>query len=517
MIAESVIRIDYSDGNWNGDDRVGMAMHMRYADESFFIPDWWQTNYLRHDPRFLIVNKSRRIGWSYITSLKGLLKALDPAVFNYTKQFVSYNMADATEKIAVAREHYLSLPDRYRYKKLVSDQKTQLEFLDTNGRSRSRLISLASKAPRGKGGDISLDEFAFQQKDHDVYIGALPVISRGGNMEIGSTPFGNSGRFHDILTDRTNYPNFHRWNVPWYYSPALTTDMAAAIEAARGGMGQESLVMDYGTEILQEIYRSMPTDDFEQEYACSFRDSSASFITLEMIRACTPTGEAELPQFHDLDELILHFDPTEHGDLFGGYDIGRTNDRSELIVFGYYRDTETVRQIANISLKNVEFDVQEQMLKRFLFELPVARLAIDSTGLGAHIAENVRKASRTGNVEEVVFTAQVKAIMSEAVWLAFDRKTFFLPADRELQQQIHSIKKTVTPGSRTARFDAQRNEDGHADKYWAFALAYYAVSHGYEKKESLKDQWERRKKDPGFRSRQSQADVMRRLNKLNGS
>jgi phage FluMu gp28-like protein len=271
-------------------------MHMRYADESFFVPDWWQTNYLRHDPRFLIVNKSRRIGWSYITSLKGLLKALDPAVFNYTKQFVSYNMADATEKNR-GSARALSVPTGKDIgtRKLVSDQKTQLEFLDTNGRSRSRLISLASKAPRGKGGDISLDEFAFQQKDHDVYIGALPVISRGGNIEIGSTPFGNSGRFHDILTDRTNYPNFQRWNIPWYYSPALTTDMDAAIEAARGGMGQETLVMDYGTEILQEIYRSMPTDDFEQEYACSFRDSSASFITLEMIRACTPTGEAELP------------------------------------------------------------------------------------------------------------------------------------------------------------------------------------------------------------------------------
>ena len=514
MTAKPIIRIDYSDGGWNGDDRVGMAMHMRYADESFFAPDWWQTNYLRCDPRFLIVNKSRRIGWSYITSLKGLLKALDPAVFNYTKQFVSYNMADATEKIAVARELYLSLPERYRYKRLVSDQKTHLEFLDANDRSRSRLISLASKAPRGKGGDISLDEFAFQQKDHNVYIGALPVISRGGNLEIGSTPFGNSGRFYDILTDRTNYPRFQRWNIPWYYSPALTMDMDAAIEAAGAGESQESLVMEYGTEILREIYRSMPTDDFGQEYACSFRDSAVSFITLEMIRSCTPTGEHELRQFTDLDELILHFDPAEHGDIFGGYDIGRTNDRSELIVFGYYRDTETARQIANISLKNVAFDAQERMLTQFLFELPVARLAIDSTGLGAHLAENIRKASRTGNVEEVVFTPQVKAMMSEAVWLGFDRCIFRLPADRELQQQIHSIKKMVTPGSRTARFDAQRNKDGHADKYWAFALAYYAVSHGCAKKVSFKDQWERRKKGLGGRSAQPHSDVMRRLIKL---
>jgi phage FluMu gp28-like protein len=36
--------------------------------------------------------------------------------------------------------------------------------------------------------------------------------------------------------------------------------------------------------------------------------------------------------------------------------------------------------------------------------------------------------------------------------------------------QIHSIKKRVLP-SGNVTFDAERNEQGHADRFWAMALA----------------------------------------------
>ncbi|MBA7483057.1 hypothetical protein ES707_18568 [subsurface metagenome] len=60
--------------------------------------DFWQKHYLRQDYNFLIINKSRRIGWSFVTALKGLLRALDPSRFKYMKQFVSYSLEDAKEK-----------------------------------------------------------------------------------------------------------------------------------------------------------------------------------------------------------------------------------------------------------------------------------------------------------------------------------------------------------------------------------------------------------------------------------
>jgi hypothetical protein len=46
-----------------------------------------------------------------------------------------------------------------------------------------------------------------------------------------------------------------------------------------------------------------------------------------------------------------------------------------------------------------------------------------------------------------------------------------LPRNRELVSQIHSIKKRVL-GSGKVAFDAERTaRGGHADKFWAIALA----------------------------------------------
>lgn len=463
-------------GGWKGEERVAIATAvLNFGNEDAFAFDWWQQWYISSDIGFLIANKSRRVGWSFVTALKAVMHAIDPETFGYTKQFVSYSMEDAKEKISVAREFYLSIPEPIRPKKMVSDSKTVLEFEDKNSRSRSRLISWPCKAPRGKGGDISLDEFAFHAKDKEIYVAALPVISRGGSLEIGSTPFGNKGYFHDILIDKEKYPQFKRLEVFWWMSPALCRDVPKAIDES-AFLSTRELVTKFGTAILRQIFDSMSIEDFQQEYEGAFRDELAAFITLSMIQACTPLGDDELVPFRTIDEMILGFNPEKHGYLYAGYDVGRTNDSSELVVIGYKPEDKIKRVIASISYKQVKFETQEENLSGLLKNLPIHRLCIDSTGLGMHLAENL-EGRFPRKVEPVTFSGPVKEELAEPMWLAFDRKEFMLPADRELQQQIHSIKKTVT-ASKTPRFDCDANDKHHADKFWSFALANKAVGDG---------------------------------------
>jgi phage FluMu gp28-like protein len=45
-----------------------------------------------------------------------------------------------------------------------------------------------------------------------------------------------------------------------------------------------------------------------------------------------------------------------------------------------------------------------------------------------------------------------------------------MPRDRDLVAQIHAIKRRVLPSGKVS-FDAERNARGHADKFWAVALA----------------------------------------------
>ena len=45
-----------------------------------------------------------------------------------------------------------------------------------------------------------------------------------------------------------------------------------------------------------------------------------------------------------------------------------------------------------------------------------------------------------------------------------------MPRDRDLVAQIHAIKRRVLPSGKVS-FDAERNARGHADRFWAVALA----------------------------------------------
>jgi hypothetical protein len=54
-----------------------------------------------------------------------------------------------------------------------------------------------------------------------------------------------------------------------------------------------------------------------------------------------------------------------------------------------------------------------------------------------------------------------------------------IPRSRELASQIHSVKKMPTEAG-YARFDIERNERHHADKFRALALAVHAAGLGKE-------------------------------------
>ena len=510
-----------------GDDMIAWSVNMlSYSDGTPFQLDWWQTHYLRSESSFLIANKSRRIGWSYITAVKGLLIALDPAVTGYTKQFVSYSLEDATEKIKNAVEFYDSIPEISRPKRLVSRTRTRLEFMDLNGRSISRLISLPCRQPRGKGGSISLDEFAFHNKDNEIYTAAIAVTSRGGDIEIGSTPFGNKGRFYEIMTDYQMYRDYKRYSIPWYMSPALCTNVQEAVAMA-GELTTEKRVELYGTDKLQSILRSMPIDDFMQEYECFYRDDLASFITLDMIRACTPVGvkseeaddddSTEVKLYKRLDEFILAYSP--------GYDVGRTTDASELLILGHSPLTSAKTLHCRVTMKKTGFDAQQDLLERCLTSLPIHRMCIDGTGLGMDLAERLEK-KYPRQVEKCTFTQEFKEVLANGAWLAFDRREYQLPPDKDLQIQIHSIRKIVTAGKH-ARFDGG-TENSHCDAFWALALATYGIDAGPANPErsSFYLEYQKRKESgsiietvkPGEAPKKiSEATMMRRLTQRYGN
>ena len=479
------------------DERLLFAYTYMQFQQKDLLLDFWQDAYIRSMARFIAIVKSRRVGWSFICSLKGLIKAMDPDRIGYTKQFVSYNEEDALEKISYAKQFYDSMPDCDAKKKLIVDNKSMLCFQDKNGITQSRLISIPCRPPRGKGGDISLDEFAIYNTKMQklVYDAALPVISRGGTIEMGSSPLGKIGQFYDILTDKETY-DYERYNIPWWFCRDLCVDVPTAVRIAPG-LSTVERVETFGTKIIRQIFQNSDYDTFRQEYECDFIDSSESYIPLDLIYANTPgkresdldlsacekmedeeyweyNRSIDFQTYKDIDTAIINYRPAAHGEtLFLGFDVGRTHDATAIFLIGRMPDGKK-RDFARIELRNQPFEIQEETVLKAYKELPIFRGRMDATGIGKPIYESLH--NKLGDrLEGVVFTPEEKEIMAIDVKRGLEQREFLLSNDKEFHRQIHSIKRSST-GGKYFRYDAERNEKGHAYSFWAWALANSAVS-----------------------------------------
>ncbi|MDR1073000.1 MAG: hypothetical protein LBL45_04910, partial [Treponema sp.] len=89
--------------------------------------------------------------------------------------------------------------------------------------------------------------------------------------------------------------------------------------------------------------------------------------------------------------------------------------------------------------------------------------------------EWLQKEYTATRIEGVMFNIQSKEELAMGVKIGLENKEFLLQNDRRFHTQIHSIKRMPTSGG-AFRYDSERDEFGHADSFWAWALANYAIT-----------------------------------------
>lgn len=519
---------------WTADERLNYIYSFCKFDSKDITLDFWQDNFIRDKSKFIALLKSRQTGFSFIVAAKGLVKAIDPTRTKYTKQFVSYNEEDAQEKIRYAREFYDSIPSKYK-KRLLHCTSTMLEFEDVGGHTTSRLISLPCRPPRGRNGDVCLDEFAIYttRQSKEIYTAASFCTLRKGCIEVGSTPLGTIGQFYEIYSDKERYDDFVRYFVPWWYASVMCKDVDSALKYAIN-MDTDERVHTFGKRRLLDLYNNSTIDDFQQECECVFVDSAMSYIPMDLILANTPgRREEDIPQapqveniddaddtkadekhndeyynakrdieietFKDADDLIAGYDMNVHGKtLYMGYDVARDRDAAALYIIGIVDGKK--KSVMRFEKRDMPFEEQKDTFCRLMRTLPIHRACMDSTGMGAPLCEQL-KHEFGDRVEGVLFTAQTKETLAIDVKLGLERLEFLLPNDRDFHAQIHKIKRTPTSGG-GFRYDAERDSKGHADSFWAWALANHAINNvtlrpsfyaEYTKSKNSGDSWEERR------------------------
>jgi phage FluMu gp28-like protein len=448
--------------------------------------DPWQNRFLRDDSKFINILKSRRVGGSWVMTLKMFISAQLTA--GYSGTFVSMNLEEAKGRIEYADQMYESLPRRFR-KKRVARSRTELVFEDSRGR-RSVLRSLASRAPRGKGGDVCISELPHCLNSREIYEGALHVTSRSvhHNLTIESTPLGKRGVFYDIC--RGKFPQFTLYEVPWWHCGALCTDIERALKEAPE-LSTRERVDGFGTPSMRAIFASMTEDGFRQESELAFIETADCVFPMELLeKNCTAAFGADaggslrfvslknLPALSDWRWLEKNI----KGSLVAGYDVGRKNDEAVLFVLDdlshwshqSHRSNRSERLEARmmVRLSDTGFSAQESLLCEAM-RRGVRRMAIDSTGIGMPVAEKL--AGLYGErVMPVHFTAAVKERLVANTKLLLMDKKLTLPLERNILAQMQSVEKQVT-GSGNVVYSAPRGDGNHADIAWAIMLACHAA------------------------------------------
>lgn len=421
----------------------------------------YQAAFMACQARRRCIEKARQTGYSWVFAAEAIARA--HLRESNTAIFVSYNLEDAKEKIRYVKMLAESLPDGFR-KKMVEDSKTAVAFADPNSGNTSRILSLPSKAPRGKGGDLYLDEFAHYMDDETVYAGSTALIARHpmAQFTVCSTPRGRRGVFWSIAQQETEkkYEGWFRQRVPWWLSRHYcsrvprTDEEADAVEA----MSTDERIERFGLRAIIEQYDALLLEDFQQEFECAYVDEAHSFYSWALINSCTK----DTPLYADADGWDVK------GRLTAGYDVGRKRDRSSLVIEEEIDGHKWIRYVNAWSRR--PFEEQKLTLFECMDALPIASMRIDCNGIGMQLAEEVTSRYGENRVESVTFTQQSKELMATDLKIDMERKDITLPRHRDLLTEMHSIRKTTGAGGKPM-FDSEKNAKHHGDIYWATAMA----------------------------------------------
>lgn len=397
----------------------------------------YQKDWIADDSRFKIALKGRQTGFSFGVALEVVLDAVDHKTLWVLLSCGERQSKELMEKVQMHARAIGYVCEVTNSEFIIADNKYKmLELVLPNG---SKIIALPANpdTARGFSGNVVLDEFAFHRDSRKIWTALYPTITRGYKIRVISTPNGKSGKYYDLWSGDNRWSK-HKVNI----YRAVADGLPVSIEELREGCDSE--------------------DDWLQEYCCEFLDEASALLSYELLAGCENEEQTSifLPEF---------FKPS--GDLFLGQDIGRKKDLSVIWLWEKLGDVFYTRAVHEMA--KMKFRAQKEVLYSYLAMPNLRRACIDCTGIGANLAEDAQEDFGSFKVEQVNFTGASKEQMAVYMKQVFEDRQARIPVAKAIRNDLHSVKKIVTAAN-NIRYDADRNENGHADRFWAAALGLHA-------------------------------------------
>jgi phage FluMu gp28-like protein len=290
----------------------------------------------------------------------------------------------------------------------------------------------------GYSANMLFDEFALHKDSRKIWTSAFPIISRGKKARIISSPRGKGNKFYEIMTDASGTWSHYLMDI----YQAVKEGAPLNIEELRRGL--------------------MDEDAWAQEYELQWLDEASSWLSYDLINSCE----------HDHAGIPEHY---MGGPCFVGVDIATRSDNFVIWVDELIGDVLWTREV--IVKKRISFAEMDALQDDVEQRYKVARYCMDQTGMGEKPVEDAKRRYGQHRVEGVLFTGASKLQLATLIKQTFeDRKSRIPMADEKLRADLHRVRKITSPTG-APRFDADSDANGHADRFWAKALACLAA-HG---------------------------------------
>jgi len=443
--------------------KKGRAKILPPNPKALFLP--YQERWIKDTSRLKLIEKSRQIGLSWSTAY--------PTVERTAKAGARWDQWISSRDEIMAR---LFLEDCKMWAQvfelaaqdlgeIVIDAKKKLTALVLRFASGKSIYSMSSNpdAQAGKRGGRVLDEFALLGDPRKMWSIAYPGLTWGGLLEVISTHRGSRNFFNLLVREIIEKGN------PKKISHHKVT-LEDALDQGFLYKLQQALDKDAEQQAMDEaeyfdFVKSGCADEesFLQEYMCIPGDDDAAFLEYDLIAGC---------EYGENDEWELDRPPSGNDipRLFAGLDIGRKKDLTVLWVLEELGDVLYTRIV--ITLQNMSKPDQEKVLWPWL---PVIfRTCFDYTGLGIGWGDDAQQQFGAHKIELVTFTNRVKEELAYPLRGKMEDRKIRIPFDPDIRADLRSVtKETTTAGN--IRFTAERSKDGHADRFWALALAIHAA------------------------------------------
>jgi len=407
----------------------------------------YQQRFLADRTRFKIGLWSRQTGKSFTSAMEAVLDCAEtPGTLWVVLSAGERQALEWMQKAKLIAEAYGLVSE------MIGD-KFQADFAQLTIRfpNGSRIIGLPAneRTARGYSANVILDEFAFHDDSRGIWRGLLPSITRqdGKGRErrliVLSTPNGQSNVFYEL----------------WARHPEFGHHKVTILDAVADGMKADP----------EALRHAIDPDGWQQEYLCEFIDEASALLTYEMIAAC----ESQSP-FGSTDPAA---EIPPGAPLYVGMDIGRKRDLTVIWTLQSPFGSDVHYTVEVRVLEKCPFRDQLEILSAILRNPHVRRCCIDSTGIGAMLAEEAQRLYGVYRVEAVQFTQASKEEMATGMLRAFQDRTVRIPHAPEIREDLHKIRK-VTTAAGNVRYLADRDDAGHADRFWALALALHAGATG---------------------------------------